>query len=269
MGLRITEKDVPMITDLLKNPEMSSTLATTLSRCLSNVIDLMDDPQKKKELGDKIFDLIPESRRAALASSLARACSPKALAFYKQEAQDPAKWRHVFDFFANYQDDSVVEFLTKDLKSKAAGDPKKEKQVHAMLEAVLCQNRDRKPEDARKLINMVYDKFNTDISGWSDVVAKTDPDSSEFVGEDSPQYADLVKKREDIEKARKQKQSFVRAMNNLFDWTWVVQSLQELAKTEQGDGELAGEISRALDQVVLNRENYKALRDRYKQRTGQ
>ena len=268
MGLRITEKDIPIITDLLKDPEMNSTLATTLARCLSNVIDLMDDPGKKKELGDKIFDLIPESRRAAMASALGRACSPKALAYYKQMAQDPAKWRNIFDFFANYQDDSVVEFLTKELRPKAAGDAKKEKQVQAILEAVLCQNRDRKPAEAQKLIEMIYDKLNTDTAEWGEVNAKTDKDSAEFVGEDSPQYAKLMKKREDIEAARKQKLSFVRAMRGMFDWPWVVQALKKLGKDEQ-DGEISGEISRTLEQLATNRENDKALREKYRERTGQ
>ena len=267
MGLRVTEKDVPMIADLLKDPEMSPMLAKTLSRCLSNVLDLMDDPAKKKELGDRIFDLIPESRRAAMAPALASACSPKALAYYKQEAQDPAKWRQVADFFANFQDDSVVDYLVNELKPKAAGDAKKEKQVQSMLESVVCQNRDRKPEDARKLVSMVYGKIDADTSEWDDVNAKTDPDSAEFVGENSPQYAELMKKREEMENIRKQKIAFVRAMGGMFDWPWVVQYLQELEKKEQ-DGQLLSEIHHSLNQVVLNRENDKNLREKYKQRTG-
>ena len=115
---------------------------------------------------------------------------------------------------------------------------------------------------------MIYDKLNTDTAEWGEVNAKTDKDSAEFVGEDSPQYAKLMKKREDIEAARKQKLSFVRAMRGMFDWPWVVQALKKLGKDEQ-DGEISGEISRTLEQLATNRENDKALREKYRERTGQ
>lgn len=265
MGLRVTEKDIEPITELLKNPETSNGLVQTLSICLRNIVERMEDPAKRSELGDKIFELLPEDKRPYLMATLAKSCSPKALGYYKQRAITPNNWRADRDFFANYGSDDIIAYLVQEMRPAAGDDPKLQKLVDEMIASVVRQDRDRKPEDAERLVKMVYDKLDVDTSAWEEINEKTDKDSADFVGEDSPEYAELMKKRADIEGCRKQKLDFIRVLSGMRAWPWVVQYLEKLKK--EPENQVSSEATRAHDKVLENTEREQETQERYNRRT--
>ena len=265
MGLRVTEKDIPMITDLLRKPDISNGLARTLSHCLDNIVEQIDSMDKKKELGDKIFDLLPESQRQNLVLTLAKSCSPKALTYYKQRAVDPKNWRTDANYFSNYGDDDILDYLQKDLMAVAGADERKQKMVQSMINGVARQNRDRSLENAEKLVSMLYDKIGEDTSEWLDVMAKTNADAATFIGEDDPQYPALMEKRAALEKCRQQKLDCIKMLSAMYDWPWVVQYLERFSKED--DNVIASEAARALGQTHANRAENERVRAGYKKRT--
>lgn len=265
MGLRVTEKDIPMITDLLRKPRLSGGLSRTLSHCLDNIVEQMDSMDKKKELGDKIFDSLPEAQRQNLMPTLAKSCSPKALAYYKQRAVDPNNWRTDRIFFSNYGQDDILDYLQGDLMSIAGTDERKKKMVQSMINGIARQNRDRSQEDANKLVLMLYDKIDEDTGEWADVMAQTDPTAATFIGKDDPQYPALMEKRAVLEKCRQQKLDCIKMLSGMYDWPWVVQFLERFSK--EGDNGIVFEAERALNSVRANRAENERVREGYKQRT--
>ena len=265
IGLRVTEKDIPTIVGLLGNPDLSNLLVNTLAHCLDNIIEQLDTIEQKKNLGDQIFDKLPENKRSDLMVTLAKSCSPKALAFYKQRATDPANWRQDAKFFSSYGQDDIIPYLQETLLPLAGDDARKKKTVQNMINAAVCQNRDRKPEMASKLIKLVYDKIDEDTSAWSDVVGQTSPDTDTFIGSDNPRYAALMEQRKTLEKAREQKLQLIKMLSGMYDWPWVVQYLERFSK--ENDSVLAAEAKRALEHTRKNRAVNEESRSHYKQRT--
>lgn len=265
MGLRVTEKDIEPICTLLKDPETSNKLAGTLSVCLRNIVERMEDRAKRSEIGDKIFEQTPEDKRGLLMATLAESCSPKALDYYKQRAITPANWKTDRNFFANYGSDDIMPYLVGEMKSAAGEDPKLQKLVDEIIASVVRKDRDRQPADAQKLVKMVYDKLDVDTSAWEEINEKTDKDSAMFVGEDSPEYEKLMKQRADIEGCRKQKLEFIRVLSGMKDWPWVVQYLERFKK--EPDAQIASAASHAHDKVIENRENENEVQQNYNRRT--
>ena len=265
MGLRVTEKDIPMITDLLRKPGLANVLVNTLSHCLDNIIELMDDVEKKKQVGDQIFDMVPEDKRANLMVTLAKSCSPKALAYYKQRATEPANWRTISPFFSNYGQDDIIDYLRNELLPLAGSNEREKKTVQHMINGVVCQNRDRSPEQAHKLIKLVYDKIDEDTSTWSEIIEKTDPDAATFVGEKSPDYATLMEKRKALEQCRVQKIDLIKLLSGMYDWPWVVEYLERFSN--EGDALIASEAKRALERARASRKEMDRVRSNYSKRT--
>ncbi len=265
MGLRVTSEDVPAIIEILRNPDTANGLVHTLSRCLGNIIELEDSMDKKKELGDKIFDAVPEKRRTYLTIVLAQSCSPKALDYFKQRAADPKNWITDKDYFSNYPQDDIVAYLQHELLPMAADNERNKKLVENMIAGVLRQNRDRSPQDAQRLIKRVYDKIEVDTSEWSSIMEKIDPSSGAFIGENDPRYKGLVEKSKDIETARAQKINLIRVLGAMYDWPWVVQILEKYEKGS--DAQLASDARNALEKVKKNRSKNNELRAGYKERT--
>ena len=265
MGLRVTENDIPMITDLLRKPGLANMLVNTLSHCLDNIIELMDDVEKKKQLGDQIFEMVPEDKRANLMMTFAKSCSPKALTYYKQRAAEPANWRSISPFFSNYGQDDIIDYLRNELLPLAGSNEREKKTVQHMINGVICQNRDRSPEQAHKLIKLIYDKIDEDTSAWSEIIEKTDPDAGTFVGKDSPEYAKLMEKRKALEQCRVQKIDLIKLLSGMYDWPWVVQYLERFSK--ESDHLIASEAQRALERTRASRKEMDRVRSNYKHRT--
>ncbi len=258
MGLRVTEKDIPDIINLLKDDTLDDTLANALAICLNNIITLEQDSAKKQELGDTIFDTLPEKYRERLQGTLGRACSPKALEFYKSEAEDPNKWHGSEVFFASYGSDDIVPYLLE-LKAKAeamveeAGEDKAElrkanaylKTAEFMISGIVGQNRARSSEEAAELITLVYDKINIDTSGYAD----TEEGSEE---------------RADMDKCFAQKERLINTLSLMGDHEWVVEWLNKLR--DDSDPDISNKARLALEKVKENAAQDAAMHAKYKSR---
>ena len=265
MGLRVTEKDIPTITELLRKPNLDKLLVNTLAHCLDNIVEQEDSIDQKKELGDKIYDALPEERRANLILTLAKSCSPKALTYYKKLAEDPANWRSIADYFSCYGQDDIITYMQEELLPLAGDDERKKKIVQSMISTAVRQNRDRSPEEAQRLIKLVYDKIDEDTTAWSDVMAQTNPEAATFIGEDDPNYPSLMEQRKSLEKGRDQKLQLIKTLSGMYDWPWVVEFLERFSK--ENDTTLASEARRALEAARSNRAENERARAHYKQRT--
>lgn len=249
MGLRVSGKDIPDIVNLLKSDDLDGTLANALIVCLNNIITLEDDDAKKQELGDQIFDVLPEKYREQMQPTLGRACSPKALEFYKSQCESPDNWHGSELFFANYHNDDILPYLME-LKEQAqqavdeAGDDKGAAKKAAaylrtaefMIAGVVKQNRDRNVEDAEKLIAMVYDKLN--------------------VADDASE--------EELDASYTQKKQLVNTLVNMNDYPWVVAQLNKLY--EDNDAEISMAAKKALERVKENTAAAAAQQSKYSAR---
>lgn len=263
MGLRVTEKDIPTIVELVKDPDIDGRLASTLAGCLDNILVLMDDEAKKRDVGDQIFDALPEKYRSSLIGSLANSCSPKALAYYKERAKDPKNWKVDKTFFGNYGSDDIIPYL-QELKASAAGDEKNAKHIDDAIRSVVGLDRDRTDEEADKLLNLVFDKIHLDTSDWQSVINRTDPDAADFVGESSPEYEKLMERRKDLEKCRQQKLMLIHTLGRMHDRPWVIHLLEKYMKDADTDISIAAKEAR--ESVTKNAAEDKSMRARYKSR---
>ena len=252
MGLRVTEKDIPDIISLLKGDDLDDKLASSLSLCLQNIIMMEDDMDKKKQIGDQIFESLPEKYLFKMQGALGRACSPKALEHFRKQAEDPDKWRDVEFFFANYYNDDIVPFLVE-LRDKgkaaveAAGDDKKAlrkaqsnlNSAEHMLKSVVGQNRDRSTAEAEELLALVFDKLN--------------------VGADASE--------EDLDASYKQKMQLIGALSGMHEHAWVMELLNKLYDDE--DSEVSMKAKKAMEQVKKNTADDALLRSKHKSRDKQ
>ena len=252
MGLRVAEKDIPDIINLLKSDDLDDQLAGALSLCLQNIIMMEDNLDKKKELGDKIFATLPEKHLFKMQGALGRACSPKALEHFTKLAENPDKWRDVEFFFANYYSDDIIPFLLE-LKKKgeeaveAAGDDKAQlrkaknnlNSAEHMLGSVVGQNRDRTSEQAKELLALVFDKLN--------------------VPADAPE--------EEQDACYKQKTQLLNALSGMHDHPWVMEQLEILYN--DSDPEISMKAGKAKERVKKNAADDALLHSKYKSRDKQ
>lgn len=263
MGLRVSKKDVPDIVSLLKDEAMDNQLAGALAKCLDNILLMTDDMAEKQKLGDEIFTALPEKYRSKMLGSFGRACSPKALAYYKKRAEDTKNWRIDQEFFANYYSDDIIPYL-QELQQKAGDDAKLAKTIEMTIRSVVAQNRDRSPEEAEKLLSLVFDKLNADTSAWDEVLNKTDPDAAAFVGEDSPEYGKLMEQRKELEACREQKRVLINTLSGMHNYKWVTDLLDRYAK--DADSDIAIAAKRAREAVDKNTADDAAMHAKYKSR---
>lgn len=265
IGLRVTEKDIPVIIKKLKQPDLDNRLGSVLINCLSNIVRMERNAKKKMELGDKIFDAIPEKMRPGAADVLGASCSPKALAYFKERAADAKNWRTDRLFFANYGSDDILPFL-ETLRMKTGGIKNNEAMVQSMIVGLFQQNRDRTLDQARRFISLIpsFDKVDSDISDWPEIMEKTEEGAAAFVGTDHPQYAKLMERRKELEECRKQKISLITQLSNMFDYAWVRSYLEKFSR--EPDDLLAHEARVALEKVEKNRLEDEKLHSKYEAR---
>ncbi len=263
MGLRVTKKDIPDIVHLLKDEAMDNQLAGSLAKCLDNILLMTDDLEEKQKLGDEIFTALPEKYRGRMLSAFGRACSPKALAYYKKRAENPKNWRIDQEFFANYYNDDIIPYL-QELKEKAGDDARLAKTMETTIRSIVAQNRDRTPEEADKLLALIFDKLEADTSAWNDIINKTDPDAAAFVGEDSPEYGKLMEQRKELEACREQKKVLIVTLSGMHNFKWVTNLLDRYAK--DADTDIAIAAKHAREAVDKNTANDAAMHAKYKSR---
>ncbi|MBR1979580.1 MAG: hypothetical protein IJ985_08795 [Akkermansia sp.] len=262
MGLRVTKKDIPTILGLLKDPDIDKKLAGTLAGCLDNILIFMDDEEEKKQVGDEIFDKLPEQYRDAMLNTFGRACSPKALAYYKERAADKKNWRNDHVFFANYANDDIIPYL-QELKEQAGDDEKNAKYIDRAIGGVFAQDRDRTDEEAEALIKVVFDKIDGDISKRPELVAKTDEYSADYVGE-GPELDKLKEELKDLDETYNQRVRLINTLKGMHDRPWVLKVLSKYEKDD--DPEIANAAADAKAQVKENTAADAHMRKKYQTR---
>ncbi len=263
-GLRVTEKDIPDIAKLLNSKDLDKQLATTLSICLSNILMMIDDADKKQRIGDKIYDAVPEKFREQLIFTFGAARSTKARAHYEKRMENKKNWSTDIRLFANWGDDSVIPYLIE-LQGKASSEQEK-RTVRGALATLFAQNRERNDADVQLLLNGIYDKLEQDCSDWDTVLNKTDPDAAAFIGKDAPEYARLMERRKELEDIRTQKLNLMRALGRLHEYPWVLRLIERFEN--DGDADVSNGAKKARAQLKENMKKDKEQRDRYKRRTG-
>ncbi len=274
IGLRVSPKDIDEIVALLKDDSTDSMLTKTLCICLCNVTDMMDASPERQAAADDIFGKVDGKDRERLIDSLAKASSPKAYAFYKSEMEDPAVWTsdgqlrfaNAIRFFSSYGDDEIIDYLVT-LKEKAGENAAHAKAIDGALQTAFVQNRERTDEDTQRLVALIYDKINEDTSAWQDIINKIDPDSADFVGEDSAELETLKERKADLEKCRKQKNHLINSLASLRDYKWVTKLLESY--TSDPDADIATRAAAALEKVKKNSTAFMQLQMRFKARGTQ
>ncbi len=264
-GMRVTEKDIPEITSLLKDKSIKPDLSRALITCLINVMDMITDPDKKQEVGDLLFESLPESQRGKLISSLGASKSPKARAYYEERIKDKKNWRSDLRFFSSWGDDSILAFF-KELETKAETEQEK-RLIKGALGNLFTQARERDDETVNELMTAIFEKVNEDTSDWNTVLNKTDPDGVDFVGEDSPQFAVLTARRKVLEDIRREKMMLLGSLGRLSEFDWVNKLLDRFE--QDPDSDIAIEAKKARKSIKANTVQQEVLRERYLKRTNQ
>lgn len=264
MGLRVTEKDVPEILALLADEKTDGRLTNNLSICLDNILEMMDDADKKAKIGDEIFTKLSEKNRRNMAPTLAKCCSPKALEFYKNELKDRKTWKRGagLTFISYWGNDDILDYVME-LKEIAKDDESDSRQVNEVIGTVFRQNRDRSDAEAQKLLDIYFGNAFVDTTNLQDIINKTDPDSTLFVGE-GPELEKLKEERKTLEAAHGEKMRLIKAMTVLRDYKWVTNILSKLESDKDEDVALAAK--KAQETVKKNTVEAAAARDQYKTR---
>lgn len=267
IGLRVTESDVTEIIDLLKSDIADSTLAPNLCNCLDNILMMMDDADAKAALGDKIFTTMPEKLRTnnTIAGTLGRACSPKALEFYKSQLEGEKGWVGAACIcIGSWGSDDILDYVLEQ-KEAQQGNAKALAGINDVIGTIMKQDRPRSQENADKLISMCFDNPFGDTSGLKAIIFKTDPDSIEYVGDTSPELPQLKEEQKKLEALRKQKQQVIRVLGSLCDHDWVVNILNKYKS--DADEDIQYDAEKALDKARANGLNSAQMKESYKSRS--
>lgn len=265
IGLRVSPADAPEIIALLKSDITDNKLAGNLCICLDNILSMMDDEEAKAKLGDDIFTGIPEKLRknTAIVTSLARACSPKALEFYKSQLESE-KWKGAPSVFIGaWGNDDILDFVLEQ-KEANKDDAKIQDRISSVIGTILAQNRERSVETADKLLALYFDEPFADTSGIQDIINKTDAMSTLYIGDDHPDLPKLQEQLKTLEKQRSQKKQLITVLSTLHDHDWVIALLDRFVADKDEDIKFAAE--QAKEKARNNAVKDAQMRDSYKSR---
>ena len=265
IGLRVGKNDVPEIVALLSDEKTDKQLAKTLCICLDNILRMMDDSEKaeKVTIGNQIFEGLSEKLREDCCITIAKACSDKALAHYKSELADLSGWNNTnLSFISYWGDDEILDYVTE-LQEKAKGSADHESDIKMVIATVFRQNRERSDADAEKILKMFCEAPFADTSKVQDLINKSDPDSSLFIGE-GPELEKIKDERKTLEQSRKDKLSIIKNLASLRDFKWVTNLLTRYSKDPDSDVALAAK--QALEKVQENTAAEMEAREIYKSR---
>ncbi len=266
IGLRVTQADVKEIIDLLKTDMADGPLTQILCNCLDNVLMMMDDADAKAAVGDEIFTAMPEKLRknSTMVTTLARACSTKALEYYKKELSTAKGWSGAApNILGSWGSDDILEYVLEQ-KEVYSNDKAILVCINDVIGTIFKQDRPRTQEQADKLIEMSFKDAFADTSGLKAIIFKTDPASIEYVGDDSPELPALKEKQKELEALRKQKVILIKVLGSLSDHDWVVNTLKKY--TADKDEEVSYEAERAIERTHTNAINAAQTREAYKKR---
>ncbi len=266
IGLRVTSDDAKEILALLKTDIADNVLAPNLCNCLDNIIMMMDDPDAKASLGDDIFTNMPEKLRknATMISTLARACSPKALEYYKNEIKTKGWTGNAPVLMGAWGNDDILDYVLEQKESNA-GNAAALRCINDVIGTILKQDRARSIADAEKLLGMCFDNPYGDTSNIQDYINKTDVDSTLYIGDTHPDLPKLKEELKKLEALRKQKLQVIRVLGGLSDHEWVVSILEKYKKDK--DDDVQYEAGRALEKAHTNAVNAAQMREAYQKRS--
>ena len=266
IGLRVTSDDAKEILALLKTDIADNVLAPNLCNCLDNIIMMMDDPDAKASLGDDIFTNMPEKLRknATMISTLARACSPKALEYYKNEIKTKGWTGNAPVLMGAWGNDDILDYVLEQKESNA-GNAAALRCINDVIGTILKQDRARSIADAEKLLGMCFDNPYGDTSNIQDYINKTDVDSTLYIGDTHPDLPKLKEELKKLEALRKQKLQVIRVLGGLSDHEWVVSILEKYKKDK--DDDVQYEAGRALEKAHTNAVNVAQMREAYQKRS--
>lgn len=267
IGLRVTASDTKEILDLLKSDIADSTLAPNLCNCLDNILMMMDDQAEKARIGDEIFNNMPEKLRnnSAMVSTLARACSPQALEFYKKELATDKGWSGSAPIFLGaWGNDDILDYVLEQ-KEAHQDNAKIQACINDVIGTIMKQDRPRSVADGEKLLNMCFDTPFGDTSNIQDIINKTDPISTLYLGDTHPELPKLQEELKKLENLRKQKLQIIRVLGSLSDHEWVVSILKKY--TADKDDNVQYDAEKALEKTHANGINAAQMREAYKNRS--
>ncbi|MBR5880014.1 MAG: hypothetical protein IKY91_10700, partial [Akkermansia sp.] len=265
IGLRVSPADTPEIIALLKSDITDNKLASNLCICLDNILTMMDDEAAKAKLGDDIFTGIPEKLRknTSIVTSLARACSPKALEFYKSQLESE-KWKGAPSVFIGaWGNDDILDFVLEQ-KEANKDDAKIQDRINSVIGTILAQNRERSVDTADKLLALYFDEPFADTSGIQDIINKTDSMSTLYIGDNHPDLPKLQEQLKTLEKQRRQKKQLITVLSTLHDHDWVIALLDRFVSDKDEDVKFAAE--QAKEKARNNAVKDAQMRDSYKSR---
>lgn len=263
MVLRLTESDIDEIIKLLGDEDTDASLAGTLNNSLDTILSKIDDPARKAEIGDRVFDALKEEHRDQLKRSLARCCSQKALAYYKERMKDKKNWAKDLVFFGFWGDDSQLAYIGE-LKKEAAGEPKYERLVSNAIGTVFAQNRERNSQEAMQLLQVCFGNPFPDTSRGQELINKIEGVNA--LPEGSPGRLEAEKQFKQIEEDRKTKIAILNTLAGMHDHPWVLELLDRYSKDP--DAEISRRAKSITKKVKENRENDEANKSRRKAQYG-
>ncbi|MCD7797865.1 MAG: hypothetical protein LUG84_00435, partial [Akkermansiaceae bacterium] len=254
--LHVDTSDVPRILELMKNPKTDEGLTKSLANNLLHIVaEVETDPRKKQEIGDRIFESVPEKRRGLAGDALSCSASPKALDFYKKELKDPKKWAIVMPRLGMWGDDSACDFLLQqyeEAKKADAGKPQLRLTDHvtAAIRNTINKDRDYPLGKVDRMIAVTFDKINENTADYAALIDKTDEASAHFIGKNHPDYKKSMERLNAIQASRRQKVGLAKMLSTKRAFPWVTAWLGRLAKDP--DQDLQIEVKNARRKVDEN-----------------
>lgn len=252
LALHVDDKDIPRILELLKNSKTDEAVTKSLVNSLMSIVLHEKNTQKLPALGDRIFEAVPEERRALVGQILANARSPKALAWIKNELKDQKKWALTLPLLGIWGDDTVFDYLLERLEEAKKADPRYRLPTHVenAVRNLLNKDRDRPLQVADKMIAIAFNKIGADTSDYISVRDKTEEGSVDYVEKGSPDYDKLQARRAELDAIRRQKLQFVAMLGGLQNHPWVAAWFDKLAKDP--DEDLQIEVKAARQKAAEN-----------------
>ena len=164
--------------------------------------------------------------------------------------------------FSYWGDDNILDYVLE-LKEAAKGDAQLENLITQVIATVFRQNRERSDADAEKLLKMYCEEPFADTSVLQDLINKTDPDSTLYIGPGA-ECDKLTEQRKKLETVRKEKLAIIKNLSSLRDYKWVMNLLDRYGKDADEDVKYAA--SHAKEQVNKNTAEELEARELYKSR---
>ena len=190
----------------------------------------MDKTAEKAAIGDQIFDAVNSNPDRMDSQNLMRifgfACSQKALDYYKGKMKDESKWSKYNYFFGSWQSDDIVPYLTE--LRDSTSDEKKQGTIDSIIMRVLAQDRERTPEDAKKLLLTAFSDFYAPTADYSEILEKCDGEDK--LKEGDPGYAEAHARMKVLKRILGQHDRLLDNLKDCSEHEWIEIILTDMEK---------------------------------------